>query len=578
MASDSKRERRGKNVTELSGAQVVARALQDQGINELFGLMGIPVVPVAQEAQRAGIRYIGTRHEAAAGYAAQAASYMSGHIGAALVVSGPGVTNAITTLGNAQENAWPMLLLGGSSALDLTTRGDFQESPSLEHVRPFVKWSGRPTNVRLIPRFIATAVREALGGRPGPVYIDLPGDVVYDKADESEIEWAPRVPPPPRPEVTAESVAAAIEALKSAESPLIIVGKGAAWSQAEAELREFVDKTQVPFLPTPMGKGVIPDDHPLSTAAARSYALRNADLVFLVGARLNWILHFGLPPRFKEGVRVIQLDIAGEEIGRNVPTEVPLVGDAKAVMAQLNDYLEAHPWELPEDNEWKSSLRSEAEQKRQTTAPMLASDELPMNYYRPLKEIDQALPRDAIIVSEGAKTMDISRQVLNNYFPRSRIDAGSWGTMGVGGGFALAAQVKNPDKRVIALEGDSAFGFDGMEIEVAARYGLPITWIIFNNNGIGGGPPAFIEGRPPPVGAYVPDARHDMLIEAFGGKGYRVNTPEELRAALQEALTSDGPTLIDVVINPKADRRAQEFGWWPSGETHAKQETPTKKS
>ena len=565
-------------MTELSGAQVVARALQDQGINELFGLMGIPVVPVAQAAQRAGIRYIGTRHEAAAGYAAQAASYMSGHIGAALVVSGPGVTNAITTLGNAQENAWPMLLLGGSSALDLTTRGDFQESPSLEHVRPFVKWSGRPTNVRLIPRFIATAVREALGGRPGPVYVDLPGDVVYDKADESEIEWTPRVPPPPRPEVTAESVSAAIEALKSAESPLIIVGKGAAWAQAEAELREFVDKTQLPFLPTPMGKGVIPDDHPLSTAAARSYALRNADLVFLIGARLNWILHFGLPPRFKEGVRVIQLDIAGEEIGRNVPTEVPLVGDAKAIMAQLNDYLEAHPWELPEDNEWKAALRSEADQKRQTTASMLASDELPMNYYRPLKEIDEALPRDAIIVSEGAKTMDISRQVLNNYFPRSRIDAGSWGTMGVGGGFALAAQVKNPDKRVIALEGDSAFGFDGMEIEVAARYGLPITWIIFNNNGIGGGPPAFIEGRPPPVGAYVPDARHDKLIEAFGGKGYRVNTPEELRAALQEALTSDGPTLIDVVINPKADRRAQEFGWWPSGETHAKQESPTKKA
>ncbi len=565
-------------MTELSGAQVVARALQDQGINELFGLMGIPVVPVAQAAQRAGIRYIGTRHEAAAGYAAQAASYMSGHIGAALVVSGPGVTNAITTLGNAQENAWPMLLLGGSSALDLTTRGDFQESPSLEHVRPFVKWSGRPTNVRLIPRFIATAVREALGGRPGPVYVDLPGDVVYDKADESEIEWTPRVPPPPRPEVTAESVSAAIEALKSAESPLIIVGKGAAWAQAEAELREFVDKTQVPFLPTPMGKGVIPDDHPLSTAAARSYALRNADLVFLVGARLNWILHFGLPPRFKEGVRVIQLDIAGEEIGRNVPTEVPLVGDAKAIMAQLNDYLEAHPWELPEDNEWKAALRSEADQKRQTTASMLASDELPMNYYRPLKEIDEALPRDAIVVSEGAKTMDISRQVLNNYFPRSRIDAGSWGTMGVGGGFALAAQVKNPDKRVIALEGDSAFGFDGMEIEVAARYGLPITWIIFNNNGIGGGPPAFIEGRPPPVGAYVPDARHDKLIEAFGGKGYRANTPEELRAALQEALTSDGPTLIDVVINPKADRRAQEFGWWPSGETHAKQESPTKKA
>ena len=557
-------------MTELTGAQVVVRALRDQGIDELFGLMGIPVVPVAQEAQRGGLRYIGVRHEQAAGYAAQAASYLNGRISAALCVSGPGLTNMITALENARMNCWPMLLIGGSSALGLRDRGDFQESPQVDHARPFVKWAGSVTDIRRIPAYVAIAVREALGGRPGPVYLDLPGDIVYGSVDEDEIEWAPRTPDPPRPEVSEASVSAAMDALQSAASPLLIIGKGAAWSRAESEVREFVDRTQIPFLPTPMGKGVVPDDHPLSAAAARSYALQNADLVFLVGARLNWILHFGLPPRFKKGVRVIQLDIAGEEMGRNVPAEVALVGDAKAVIAQLNARLDEQPWQMADDDEWKAAVRGEAERKRQATAEMLNSDDLPMNYYRPLQEIEKALPRDAIIVSEGAKTMDISRQVLNNSTARSRLDAGTWGTMGVGAGFALAAQAVNPGRRVIALEGDSAFGFDGMEIEVAVRYKLPITWIVFNNNGIGGGPPELRPDRPPPVSAYVPDIRYDLLLEAFGGKGFNCATPEELRAALPAAFAEDGPTLINVAINPRADKRQQEFGWWPTGEKEAK--------
>ena len=236
----------------------------------------------------------------------------------ALCVSGPGLTNMITALENARMNCWPMLLIGGSSALGLRNRGDFQESPQVDHARPFVKWAGSVTDIRRIPAYVAMAVREALGGRPGPVYLDLPGDIVYGSVEEDEIEWAPRTPDPPRPEVSEASVSAAMDALQSATSPLLIIGKGAAWSRAESELREFVDRTQIPFLPTPMGKGVVPDDHPLSAAAARSYALQNADLAFLVGARLNWILHFGLPPRFKKGVRVIQLDIAAEEMGTNV--------------------------------------------------------------------------------------------------------------------------------------------------------------------------------------------------------------------------------------------------------------------
>jgi 2-hydroxyacyl-CoA lyase 1 len=310
-----------------------------------------------------------------------------------------------------------------------------------------------------------------------------------------------------------------------------------------------------------MGKGVVPDDHPLSVAAGRSYALQNADLVFLIGARLNWIMHFGLPPRFRKDVRVVQLDIAAEEIGTNVPTEVPLLGDARAVMTQMVAALEEDPWQVSASSPWWQALRKEIDEKRAATVPMLESTELPMNYYRPLQVIQDALPRDAIIVTEGASTMDISRQVLDNYEPRHRLDAGSWGTMGVGPGFAIAAQVANPGKRVIALEGDAAFGFDGMEVEVAVRHKLPITWIVFNNNGIGGGLTSLPADGPIPPNMFVPNARYDKVIEAFGGKGYHVETPEQFQAALQESFASGETTLINVTISTQARRRPQQFAW-----------------
>lgn len=548
-------------MAEIDGATVVARCLKQQGIEALFGLVGVPVTGIAVAASQEGIRYIGTRHEQAAGYAAQAMSFMSGRIGACLVVSGPGMTNAISALGNAWSNCWPMLLIGGSSNQALNHMGDFQAAPQVDLAKPFCKWVGQAERIELIPRYIATAVRIAISGRPGPVYLDLPGDIIASRVDEDKITYPPRVESPSAPQVEPALITKALEALSSAQNPLAIIGKGAAWARAEAQVRRFIDETQMPFLPSPMGKGVIPDDHPLSVAAARTYALQNADLVFLIGARLNWIMHFGLPPRFRKDVRVVQLDIAAEEIGTNVPTEVPLVGDAKVVMAQMVAALEETPWQVSVDSPWRRSLQQEMETKRAATVPLLESADVPMNYYRPLKEIQDQLPRDALIVSEGASTMDISRQVLENYEPRHRLDAGSWGTMGVGPGFALAAQVAHPDKRVIALEGDAAFGFDGLEVEVAVRHKLPITWIVFNNNGIGGGSSSLPEDGPIPPNVFVPNARYDKVIEAFGGRGYHVETPEELRSALQASFASSETTLINVAIDPFARRRPQQFAW-----------------
>jgi 2-hydroxyacyl-CoA lyase 1 len=548
-------------MAEIDGATLVARCLKQQGIDELFGVVGIPVTGIALAAPGEGIRYVGMRHEQAAGYAAQAISYMKGRIGACIVVSGPGMTNAISALGNAWSNCWPMLLIGGSSNQILNHMGDFQAAPQVELARPFCKWVGQAERIEHIPRYIATAVRLSISGRPGPVYLDLPGDIIMSRIDESKIDYPPRVEAPPTPAVDPALIKKALGALRAARQPLAIIGKGAAWARAEEQVRRFIDETHMPFLASPMGKGVVPDDHPLSVAAARTYALQNADLVFLIGARLNWIMHFGLPPRFRKDLRVVQLDIAAEEIGTNVPTEVPLVGDARAVMTQMVAALEEDPWQISASSPWRQGLQQEIDAKRAATVPMLQSDEVPMNYYRPLQELQDALPRDAIIVTEGASTMDISRQVLDNYEARHRLDAGSWGTMGVGPGFAIAAQVANPGKRVIALEGDAAFGFDGLEVEVAVRHKLPITWIVFNNNGIGGGPSALPENAPLPPGAFVPNARYDKVIEAFGGKGYHVETPEEFRAALRESFASGATTLINVSINPQAKRRPQQFAW-----------------
>ena len=552
-------------MAEIDGARLVARCLKQQGVDELFGVVGIPVTGIAAAAASEGIRYIGTRHEQAAGYAAQAISYLKGRVGACLVVSGPGMTNAISALGNAWSNCWPMLLIGGSSNQALNHMGDFQAAPQVDLAKPFCKWVGQAERIDLIPRYIATAVRHSISGRPGPVYLDLPGDVIASSLEEDDLTYPPRVEAPPAPQVDPASIKAALASLKSARQPLAIIGKGAAWAGAEEQVRRFIEETQMPFLPSPMGKGVVPDGHPLSVAAARTYALQNADLVFTIGARLNWIMHFGLPPRFREDLRVVQLDIAAEEIGSSVPAEAALVGDAKVVMAQLVAELEENPWQIPANDPWRQALDKERSAKQEATVPMVESDEVPMNYYRPLQEIQKLLPRDAIIVTEGASTMDISRQVLDNYEPRKRLDAGTWGTMGVGPGFAIAAQVANPDKRVIALEGDAAFGFDGLEVEVAVRHKLPITWIVFNNNGIGGGPSNVPEGAAYPPNAFVPNARYDKVMEAFGGKGYHAETPQELRAALQESFDSGETTLINVTINPDAKRRPQQFAWLTRG-------------
>ncbi|MDP3768909.1 MAG: thiamine pyrophosphate-binding protein, partial [Dehalococcoidia bacterium] len=424
-------------MAEIAGSQIVARSLKQHGVDYMFGIVGVPVVPVAFHCMQEGIKYYGMRHEQSASYAAQAVSYLTGRPGACLVVSGPGMTNAISGLANAWSNCWPMVLLGGSSDTKQSGMGAFQETPQVEAARPFVKYAAKIDRLERIPYYIEQAVRTSMYGRPGPVYLDLPGDVIDAKVEEEDAPaQPPRVADAPRPQADPAAVQAALDLLRQAERPLVVIGKGAAYARAEHEVQDFIEKTQLPYLASPMGKGLLPDDHPLSVAAARSHALQNADVVFFVAARLNWIMHFGLPPRFAENVRTIQLDISSEEIGTNVAPEVALVGDAKATMGQLVAALEERPWQFSPENTWRTGIARKIEENVAATEPMLNDDSAPMGYYRALREIRDALPRDAIVVNEGANTMDIGRQVLPNYLPRHRLDAGSFGTMGVGLSYA----------------------------------------------------------------------------------------------------------------------------------------------
>ena len=547
-------------MAKIDGNTIIARALQQQGLKNLYGVVGHPISAIAGAAQREGIHYYGMRHEQAAVYAAQASAYLNGRIGALITVPGPGTLNAVSGFANAWSNRWPLLLLGGGAETTRNRMGDFQEADQVPALAPYAKFAYRAEHQARLPIYIAEAVRKSISGVPGPSYLELPGDLILDSMEEEDVQWAPYVPAPPRPSADPNSVEAAIEAIKSAENPLVIFGKGVAWARAEQEMRRFLEVTGLPHLATPMGKGVVADSDDHSAAAARTFALQNADLIFLVGARFNWILHYGLPPRFKEGVRLVQLDLNPEEIGVNVPAEVGIVGDAKVVLGQMIDVLEREPWEFPQDSEWISSIRAESSRSAETIQAMMDSDDVPMGYYRPLREIRDALPDDAIIIAEGASTMDISRTVLGNAYPRLRLDAGTFGTMGVGAGFAIAAQVEHPEKKVLALQGDAAFGFGGMEVEVSVRYNLPITWVVFVNNGIGGHEVDLDADHLPP-GGFTPNVRYDRVMEAFGGKGYHVETPDEFRAALKESVASDKPALINVAIDPNAARRPQKFGW-----------------
>ena len=536
------------------GFHLVVDALKANDIDTIYGIVGIPITDLARVAQASGMRYIGFRQETSAGNAAAAAGFLTQRPGVCLTTSGPGFLNGLPALANATTNCFPMIQISGSSnrALVDLQRGDYQDLDQLNAARPFVKAAYRVTRVQDIGRGVARAIRTAVSGRPGAVYLDIPGDVLGQAMEASAAAgtvW--RVTDPaPRQLPAPAAVDRALDVLARARRPLIVLGKGAAYAQADGVIRKFVETTGIPFLQMSMAKGLLPDSHPQSVAAARSLTIARADAVLLVGARLNWLLGHGDSPQWSADAKFVQVDIAASEFDSNQPIAAPLAGDIGSVMSALCDAVTTHPIVVPA--EWTNELADRKDRNNAKMRKRLDEDPHPMRFYNALGAIRSVLQENpgVYVVNEGANALDLARNVIDMELPRHRLDTGTWGVMGIGMGYAIAAAVETGGP-VVAIEGDSAFGFSGMEVETICRYRLPVTVVILNNGGVYRGDEASAGTDPAPT-VLNARAHHELIAEAFGGKGYHVTSPPELRSALAEAIASNGPAIIDCELDPAA--------------------------
>ena len=543
---------------EIDGFQLLINALKLNGIDTLFGLPGIPITDLTRKAQAQGMRVISFRHEQNAGNAAAAAGYLTQKPGICLTVSAPGFLNGLSALANATVNCFPMILISGSSEREIVDlqQGDYEEMDQLAVAKPLCKAAYRVLHAQDIGVGIARAIRAALSGRPGGVYLDLPAKLFGQTMDAAagQASLIKVVDPAPRQLPAPEAVERALALLKNAKRPLILLGKGAAYAQADADIRALVETSGVPYLPMSMAKGLLPDNHALSASAARSYVLAEADVVLLVGARLNWLLSHGKGKTWgaPQAKQFIQIDISPTEMDSNQPIAAPLVGDIGSCVAALLRGMGSN-WPQP-SAQWTNAVAERRDKNQAKMAETLAQNPSPMNFHSALgaiREVIKANP-SAILVNEGANTLDFTRSIVDMYEPRKRLDVGTWGVMGIGMGFAVAAAVVT-NKPVIAIEGDSAFGFSGMEVETICRYHLPVCIVVFNNNGVYRGTDVNTSGGAdvaPTV--FVKGARYDKMMEAFGGVGVLASTPAELSAAMHAAIANGLPTLINAVIDETA--------------------------
>jgi len=568
-------------MSQLTGATAIARALKQIGVEVIFGLVGIPVVQIAEEAIALGIQFIAFRNEQAASYAATAYGYITGKPGICLVVGGPGVLHAIAGIGNSSANAFPLMLLAGSCESNQVNKGAFQELDAVALLSPLCKSTAR-VSAETLSIDIASAYRVAWYGRPGPSFVDLPADVIQGQmvANEKEIDLSS----PPRSGPDPERINAVAKLLQDAKAPLLVIGKGAAFARAEAVIRQLVEDTQIPFLPTPMGKGVLPDSHPLNVASARSAALKEADVVLILGARLNWILHFGEEPKWKAGVKLIQVDISAEEIGKNNgDASTGIVGDLNIVVAQLHGVMRASGWVYNSSSPSYQTISASREKNQRTARAMAHIKTQPMGYSQVFNIVKEELNKlsapetgSIVYISEGANTMDISRSIFNVDHPRLRLDAGTHATMGVGLGYAIAAHAaynppnsNTPRKKIVCIEGDSAFGFSMPEVETMSRYSMDVLIFVINNGGIYHGDSSDSDSwlklqqttvngangkglRSTSLGWEV---KYEKMAQMCGGKGYIVYTEEELKKATVEGFHSKVPVVINVIIEAGQTRK-----------------------
>jgi oxalyl-CoA decarboxylase len=548
------------------GFQLVIDALKFNGINTIYGVPGIPITDLGRMAQAAGMRVISFRHEQNAGYAAAIAGFLTKKPGICLTVSAPGFLNGLTALANATTNCFPMILISGSSEREIVDlqQGDYEEMDQLAIAKPLCKAAFRVLHAADIGIGVARAIRAAVSGRPGGVYLDLPAKLFSQVMDaEAGVKSLVKVIDPAPAQIPAPAaVKRALDVLASAKRPLIILGKGAAYAQADDDIRALVEKSGIPFLPMSMAKGLLPDTHPQSAGAARSTVLKDADVVMLIGARLNWLLSHGKGKTWgaPHAKKFIQIDIEPKEMDSNVEIVAPVVGDIGSCVSALVEGM-GNDWPSP-PADWVVAVNSKKEENIAKMAPRLMKNSAPMDYHGALGALRTIIKErpDAILVNEGANTLDLARGVIDMYKPRKRLDVGTWGVMGIGMGFAIGAAIET-GKPVLAVEGDSAFGFCGMEVETICRYRLPVCVVIFNNDGIYRGTDVNPSGGADvATTVFVKGSRYDKMMEAFGGVGAHVTTPDELKRAVNEAMDSGKPTLINAVIDPAAGSESGRIG------------------
>ncbi len=551
--------------SQVTGMDILVRALRMVDIDTMYGLVGIPVTEVAYIAQANGIRFVGFRHEQQAGMAAATHGFLTQTPGILLTVSSLGFMNGLTATANATVNCYPMIQISGSSVrepIDLE-QGTYEGLDQLNIAKPLVKAAYRVNKPEDIPTAVVRAYRAAISGRPGGVYLDITTPclgAIMDAADADKlfytpVDLCPAMPPSP------ESVKRAAQLLASAKKPAFILGKGAAYARVEDKIKELVSKTGIPYLPMSMGKGVMPDNGPLSAVSCRSTIMSDADVVVLVGARLNWLLSRGRG-KWSPNTKFIQFDIAAEEIDVNRPIAAPVVGD---LASSLDAFIAALPDKMNIDPEWVPKLQAETKAKNEKFKQRLVSNASaqPMNHWSALNAIKPVMAAnpDVILVNEGANTLDDTRVCIDMTLPRHRIDCATWAIMGMGMGSCIGAAVAT-GKSVVAIEGDSAFGFSGMDFSTICRFNLPVTVVIFNNGGIYNGIGVNMAGTADPAPTTLDvRARYDKIGDAFGAKTYYVTKPAELTQALTEAIASKAPALIDVQLAADSGKESGHIGY-----------------
>jgi acetolactate synthase-1/2/3 large subunit len=532
----------------LNGSDWVVKALKQQNVEVVFTLSGMPLFGVYQGLAREGIRLIDVRHEQAAVLMAQGYARATGRPGVAWVVPGPGVLNAITGIANCHYGSAPVVILAGQNKIQEVELGAFHETDHLALVRPITKWCATVYESSRIPEYIQTAFRHAVRGMPGPTFVDFPQDIL-----EEEIRGDVLMPEPVQPLAgpcgEASRVAEAVRLLADAKRPLLIYGSGIIWSNAHAELLQFAEASGIPTVPTPLARGCIPDDHPLSCFISRSAAMAQADVIGFIGARLNFILGYGRPPKFNPAARTIQVDIVPEEIGRNRPIDVGIVGDAKAVLLQFLD-----EWKKSgaiSNRAWPAELKALEENKKKKWLVWAESPLKPINPIRLCSEIAAFLDRDAVVTVDGGEILDFARNLVPSHAPGARMNPGVTGLLGIGIPYAIGAKLAHPDRQVLCLCGDGAFGLNGMELDTAARHGIPIVVVVSNNAcwGVCASIQRGVYGDECTIGTTLACTRYDMIAEALGCYGEMVEDPAQLRAALGRAFNSRKPALLNVITD-----------------------------